>query len=198
VPRAPVLFPQRYPLRVERRGCRRSRSARGRRWPTGTSPCSRTGGSSSTPTPWPAYLAFIPGPPPTRARALVAHPAVSQRVTGYRLLAQAGRLAAARADPLGRGTCAPAPPGPRMPGARPARRPPAGGRDGDRPGPARPPRESAGFAAGNRQPGSGANPGPRAVRRHDHAARRPRPITPRAAGDGGHARPPPPPGTRTG
>lgn len=27
------------------RGCHRSRSARGRRWPTGTLPCSRTGGS---------------------------------------------------------------------------------------------------------------------------------------------------------
>ena len=128
----------------------------------------------------PAYQAFIRDHP-SQARALVATP-LSQRVTGYRLLARAGQLAAGRTDPLGRG------PARRVPRTADARRPacpaaPAGGRDSDRPGQHAHPRVGR---PGRRhcQPDLG-EPRPRAVQHHDHATRRPR--LSRASGDGGHA-----------
>jgi hypothetical protein len=91
----------------------------------------------------PAYLALLRDHP-DRARALVATP-LPQRVTGYRLLARAGQLAAAavtRWDVRLRA----APPGPRTPSARAARPPRAAATVIDLTSP--PTRESAGFAAG--------------------------------------------------
>jgi hypothetical protein len=67
----------------------------------------------------PAYLAFIRDHP-GQARALVATP-LSQRVTGYRLLARAGQLAAGALTRWDMDLRA-APPGPRTPSARPAQR----------------------------------------------------------------------------
>ena len=73
----------------------------------------------------PAYLAFLRDHP-DQARALVATP-LAQRVTGYRLLARAGQLAAAALTRWDVDLRA-APPGPRTSSARPAqaiaRRPP--------------------------------------------------------------------------
>jgi hypothetical protein len=92
----------------------------------------------------PAYRAFIRDHP-GQARALVATP-LSQRVTGYRLLARAGQLAAGALTRWDLDLRA-APPGPATPAARPAQ-----------PSPrvaatvidlaSAPTRESAGFAAG--------------------------------------------------
>ena len=92
----------------------------------------------------PAYQAFIRDHP-DQARALVATP-LSQRVTGYRLLARAGQLAAAALTRWDVDLRA-ASPGPPMPAARPARQPPrAAATVIDLA--STPTRESAGLAAG--------------------------------------------------
>ncbi|HEY3648631.1 MAG TPA: hypothetical protein VGL33_11725 [Streptosporangiaceae bacterium] len=142
VPRAQP-FPQRYPLRVEARMPPIAISAR--------TPLA-DGNIAIFADRWklidtdtlPAYLAFIRNHP-GRARAMVAIP-LSQRVTGYRLLARAGQLAAGaltrwdvdlRAAPSKR----------RTPGARAVRRPlQAAATVIDLS--SAPTRESAGFGAG--------------------------------------------------
>ena len=92
----------------------------------------------------PAYLAFIRHHP-DRARAMVAVP-LSQRVTGYRLLARAGQLAVGALTRWDVDLRA-APPAPRTPRARAARRPlQAAATVIDLA--SAPTRESAGFAAG--------------------------------------------------
>ena len=140
VPRA-RSFPQRYPLRVDARLPPIAISAR----------TPLAGGNIAlfadrwklidTDT-LPAYLAFIRDHP-DKARALVATP-LSQRVTGYRLLARAGQLAAGALTRWDVDLRA-APPGPRS--ARPAQRSPrAAATVIDLT--SAPTRESAGFAAG--------------------------------------------------
>jgi hypothetical protein len=142
VPRA-RSFPQRYPFRVDARLPPIAISAR--------TPLA-DGNIALFADRWklidadtlPAYLAFIRDHP-EKARALVATP-LSQRVTGYRLLARAGHLAAGaltrwdvdlRAAPSGR----------RTPGARAVRRPlQAAATVIDLS--SAPTRESAGFGAG--------------------------------------------------
>ena len=118
VPRA-RSFPQRYPLRIDARLPPIAISAR----------TPLAGGNIALfADRWklidadtlPAYLAFIRDHP-ERARALVATP-LSQRVTGYRLLARAGQLAAGALTRWDVDLRA-APPGPRTPRARPARSP---------------------------------------------------------------------------
>jgi hypothetical protein len=140
VPRA-RSFPQRYPLRVD---VRLPPIAISTRTPLAD------GNIALFADRWqlidtdtlPAYLAFIRDHP-DQARALVATP-LSQRVTGYRLLARAGQLAAGaltRWDVDLRVT----PPAPRS--ARPAQRSPrAAAAVIDLT--SAPTRESAGFAAG--------------------------------------------------
>ena len=140
VPRA-RSFPQRYPLRID---ARLPPIAISTRTPL-------AGGNIAVfADRWklidadtlPAYLAFIRDHP-DKARALVATP-LSQRVTGYRLLARAGQLAAGaltRWDVDLRVT----PPGPRS--ARPALRSPRAAATVIDLASA-PTRESAGFAAG--------------------------------------------------
>ena len=128
----------------------------------------------------PAYQAFIRDHP-GQARALVATP-LSQRVTGYRLLARAGQLAAAALTRWDVDLRA-ASPGPPMPAARPARQPPrAAATVIDLA--STPTRESASLGRRHCQPDLG-EPRPRAVQHHDHATRRPR--LSRGSGDGGHA-----------
>ena len=140
VPRA-RSFPQRYPLRV---GVRLPPIAVSARTPLAD------GNIALFADRWklidadtlPAYLAFIRDHP-EKARALVATP-LSQRVTGYRLLARAGQLAAGaltRWDVDLRAT----PPGPRS--ARPAQRSPQAAATVIDLASA-PTRESAGFTAG--------------------------------------------------
>ena len=112
-------FPRRYPLRIEARLPPVAISAR--------TPLA-DGNIAIFADRWklidtdtlPAYLAFIRHHP-DRARAMVAVP-LSQRVTGYRLLARAGQLAAGALTRWDVDLRA-APPGPRSPGARAARRP---------------------------------------------------------------------------
>jgi hypothetical protein len=142
VPRA-QSFPQRYPLRV---GARLPPVAISARTPLAD------GNIALFADRWklidadtlPAYLAFIRDHP-EKARALVATP-LSQRVTGYRLLARAGQLAAGALTRWDVDLRA-APPGPRTPSARPAQwssRAAAAVIDLA----SAPTRESAGFAAG--------------------------------------------------
>jgi len=142
VPRA-QSFPQRYPFRVDARLPPIAISAR--------TPLA-DGNIALFADRWklidadtlPAYLAFI-RVHPEKARALVATP-LSQRVTGYRLLARAGQLAAGALTRWDVDLRA-APPGPRTPGARAARRPlQATATVIDLA--SAPTRQSAGFAAG--------------------------------------------------
>ena len=142
VPRAQP-FPRRYPLRIEARLPPVAISAR--------TPLA-DGNIAIFADRWrlidtdtlPAYLAFIRHHP-DRARAMVAVP-LSQRVTGYRLLARAGQLAAGALTRWDVDLRA-APPGPRTPGARAARRPlQATATVIDLA--SAPTRQSAGFAAG--------------------------------------------------
>jgi hypothetical protein len=142
VPRA-QSFPQRYPLRI---GARLPPIAISARTPLAD------GNIAVFADRWklidadtlPAYLAFIRDHP-GQARALVATP-LPRRVTGYRLLARADQLAASvltRWDVDLRA----APPGPRMPAARPARPSPRAAATVIDLASA-PTRESAGLAAG--------------------------------------------------
>ena len=142
VPRA-QSFPQRYPLRI---GARLPPIAISTRTPLAD------GNIAVFADRWklidadtlPAYLAFIRDHP-GQARALVATP-LSRRVTGYRLLARAGQLAAGALTRWDVDLRA-APPGPRMPAARPARPfPRAAATVIDLA--SAPTRESAGLAAG--------------------------------------------------
>lgn len=142
VPRA-RSYPQRYPLRVDARLPPVAISAR--------TPLA-DGNIAIFADRWklieadtlPAYLAFIRDHP-DQARAMVAIP-LSKRVTGYRLLARAGQLAAGAVTGWDVDLSA-APPGPRTPWARPARRPlRAAATVIDLT--SAPTRQSAGFAAG--------------------------------------------------
>jgi len=134
-------YPEQYPLRVDARLPRIAVSAR--------TPLAE-GNIAAFTDRWklidtdtlPAYLAFLRDHP-DQARAVLATP-LSQRVTGYRLLARAGQLAAAafthwdlelRAAPQ-----------PRTPGARPAKPLRAAATAIDLT--SAPTRESAGFAPG--------------------------------------------------
>jgi len=141
VPRAQP-FPRRYPLRIEARLPPVAISAR--------TPLA-DGNIAIFADRWklidtdtlPAYLAFIRHHP-DRARAMVAVP-LSQRVTGYRLLARAGQLAAAAFTHWDVDLRA-APPRPRTSGARSAKPLRAAATAIDLT--SAPTRESAGFAAG--------------------------------------------------
>jgi hypothetical protein len=142
VPRA-QSFPQRYPLRVQARLPPVAISARTPLADGNIAVFADRWKLIDADT-WPAYLAFIRDHP-DQARATVAVP-LSRRVTGYRLLARAGQLAAAaltRWDVDLRAV----PSDPRALSARPARRPlRAAATVIDLAG--TPTRESAGFAAG--------------------------------------------------
>jgi hypothetical protein len=171
-------YPERYPLRVDARLPRITVSAR--------TPLA-DGNIAVFTDRWklidadtlPAYLAFLRAHP-DQARAAVATP-LAQRVTGYRLLARAGQLAAAALTHWDVDLRA-APPRPRTSGARAAKPLQAAATAIDLT--SAPTRESAGFAADT---GSRVwmNPGRNAVRRHDRPAWRAR--LSRAGGDGGDA-----------